>query len=48
MKDISRQSNIPCLPKKYEALALIHGSASAILQYAIESIALKRSAAYLV
>ena len=48
MGEISRQSNIPCLPKKYDALALIHGSASVISQYAIESIALERPATCLV
>ena len=48
MGDISRQSNIPSLPKKYDVLALIHGSASVILQYAIGGIALKRPATYLV
>ena len=48
MGDISRNSNIPCLPKKYDALTLIHGSVSVILQYAIDSIALKQPATYLV
>ena len=48
MGDISRESNIPCFPKKYDASILTHGSLRVILQYAIESIALKQPATYLV
>ena len=46
MGDINIQANIPCLPKKYDALTLTHGSTSVILQYPIKNIVLKRPGAY--